>query len=557
MDAALEANCKYVNIDKLLLLIGYRIIQDLELDRVQISQGDGKDIFNEKKEYCMQVLEAIVKKSYNQIAKGTTIEGIDPQTEEEYTYTEEQLRVACERFRNGRYYKEAEVSQVEEDLKAGRILCKDVPEDLYYMIDFDDKTMTMIMTHYTQNLVFLIQSRSGKEEIIYYYMNEMEKIPNEVLSELSQKEEIDIHAIMDFFEQNKISADQIANTGISMHISQDLINSRIKELYSRIQNPQTEQEEKAKDIALFNRYASLYRMLYVEEKSEEEIAKSGFTLVSSFEEELSGEALQDLYQHSLITLDVAVDWGADLTEMLEAGQMKPTDLKKLYANGIVQMEPIRNIIKYGTISNDEKQDLIYATFDGDTSEEEQIRVELIQLLTIGEEYRGESRITGAKRGSTSVGKWRNFVTDPQTRWKLISLLDRDYSKRVLPKGKQVLDGHRVFLLPNQDRIIIEKMYEKRRGEMVSAYGSATYAMPTVEFYDHLEDIIKDGAINRSFLYEMADMDMATPIMHSKNWGKNIMKYFGIDANNERYTAEEYQEILNAAERVTNSRRERE
>ena len=101
------------------------------------------------------------------------------------------------------------------------------------------------------------------------------------------------------------------------------------------------------------------------------------------------------------------------------------------------------------------------------------------------------------------------------------------------------------------------MYEKRRGKMVSAYGSATYLVPTTVFYDHLDDIIKNEAINRSFLYEMSELEMATPIMHSKNWGRNIMKYFGIDADNERYTIEEFKEILNAADRVSQSRRERE
>lgn len=514
-------------------------------------------MLGEQTERAMQVLASAIKNAYSQVKQGTVIHGINFESDEEFTYSQEELHRACGRFRNGKYYKQAEVERLLEDVKMGNILCMDVPEEMRGFLDFDEETWTKIRTEYSENLVYLIECMDRIDEQVYYYMNEMTSIPNNVLGALSQKNELDIFAIMNFFEQGKITADQISTTGLSRYISQDMINIRIRELYSSIQNSEIGEEEKAKNLALFNKYSGLYRKLYIEEKTEKEIAESGFSLVSSFADELNENALQDLYQYNLITLDVAADWGADLTKMLEQGQIKATDLKKLYADNIVTIEQIRSIIKFGTISNDEKQDLIYATFDGDTKEEEEIRATLIQLLAIGEEYRGEPRQTATRREGTSSEKWKNYVSDPQTRWKFISLLDKDYSKRILPQEKQVLDGHRVFLLPNQDAIIIEKMYEKRRGKMVSAYGSATYLVPTTVFYDHLDDIIKNEAINRSFLYEMSELEMATPIMHSKNWGRNIMKYFGIDADNERYTIEEFKEILKAADRVSQSRRERE
>ena len=69
----------------------------------------------------------------------------------------------------------------------------------------------------------------------------------------------------------------------------------------------------------------------------------------------------------------------------------------------------------------------------------------------------------------------------------------------MPKGKEIKDGHRVFLLPNLGQVIIERMHERRNGRKVNSYGNATYIMDTNMFYTNINNIVVDGTINRSNL----------------------------------------------------------
>ena len=204
-------------------------------------------MLGKQREITMQVLASTIKNAYSQVKQGTMIHGINFESDEEFTYSQEELHRACRRFRNGKYYKQAEVEQLLEDVKMGAILCMYVPEEMRWFLDFDEETWTKIRTEYSENLVYLIECMDRIDEQVYYYMNEMTSIPNSVLGALSQKNELDIVAIMNFFEQGKINTDQISATGLSRYISQDMINIRIRELYSNMQNSEIGDEEKAKN----------------------------------------------------------------------------------------------------------------------------------------------------------------------------------------------------------------------------------------------------------------------------------------------------------------------
>lgn len=46
-------------------------------------------------------------------------------------------------------------------------------------------------------------------------------------------------------------------------------------------------------------------------------------------------------------------------------------------------------------------------------------------------------------------------------------------------------------LNNSQKTIVEKMYQKRNGKVVSAYGTATFILDTEE-YEKIEDKLVDG-----------------------------------------------------------------
>ena len=122
---------------------------------------------------------------------------------------------------------------------------------------------------------------------------------------------------------------------------------------------------------------------------------------------------------------------------------------------------------------------------------------------------------------------------------------------------QELPFHRDDTLYRRRTMQFGQGTEKRGGKRVSAYGSATYIMDTDKFFENMDIIIENGAINRTFLREMSESEEATKIIHSKHWGSAIKRYFEITSENERYTVEDIKEIDVAIASVEKSRKERE
>lgn len=564
---AIISNCRYIDIDKMLLVLGFRIIEDLENGTTTVRDEHGNEIYDGTQKEGMDYIRSVVlyflseidRKTSIEISKREQLEDIETsaRTDERETvcYTWDDLREDVSRISNGKYYKKQEVTDTKNGLINGSILLQNVPSEMRSVFIFGSEEYDQIVLVDPRNLVFLIREKFFDDSKTYRYLERMSRIPDNILEALIDEKILDKEKSMQFFEEGKISFSQMQAFSLCDGTDEICISTKIKDIYCKMQEIDRNKNigEYTRLLVLFNNYASLYRSIFVQGKDEKEVNLKGFHLVEMFEDDLSNELLQVLYQNGLITMQVAGDWGMDLTEMLSKNQIKPTDLKKLYSVGSISLDQIKTVLIHGDMKIDEKEDLVYSTFDGDTEEEAKIREELMQLLSFGEEYKEASTGRGVTRikGVANKSARREFVTDPQARWNFISLIDEGYSRKFLPDGIEVIDGHRLFLLPNKNEIIIEKMREKKKGRMVGAYGSATYILGTQEFFDNIDDIIIDGSINRAFLREFIENEKALKVIHSKNWHKSIMRHYGIFEDNDRY-----EEIFKAGERVEKSRKER-
>ncbi len=574
---AIISNCKYVDIDRMLLVIGYRVIEDLEGETTVIKDENGNELYDGTQKEGVDYIRSMLLYFLSQIDKATSIEvaqgerlkadEMDAESTDENIqedekefetiyYTWQDLREDTLRINHGKYYKKQEVLDTKSSLIEGRVLLQDIPIEMRGVFTFESDEYDKIVLADHRNLAFLIREELFNNSEAYRYLEQMSRVPDNVLEALRDEEILDKEKNMQFFEEGKISLSQMQTFAFCDETDENYISTRIRDVYCEMQaiDRNENMEEYNRLLVMFNNYASLYRSIFIVGKDEEEINRKGFHLVEVFGDELSDELLQMLYQNGLVTMQVAGDWGMDLTEMLSKNEIKPTDLKKLYSSGTVSLDQIKTVLIHGDMEIDEKEDLIYSTFDGDTEEEVQIREELMQLLSFGDAYKSmDAEGKGPREirtGSKAIR--REFVTDSQARWNFISLIDEGYSRKFLPEGVKVIDGHRLFLLPNKNEIIIEKMREKKKGRMVGAYGSATYIIGIQEFFDNMSEIIIDGSINRKFLREFVESDQALKIIHSKNWHRNIMRHYGIFKDNDRY-----EEINKAGERVEKSRKERE
>ena len=559
-EETLIRNCKYIDIDNLLLIAAYRYIEMLENDSddtLYVERLDGEKIEENSKEESVRILHKVLECIRREIAKGTEIDVLFEEEGTRVKYSIEELERDLKRFRDGRYIRKADTQRIREKLLSNELKLSEVDQYELGFMNFTEREIHDLFIASEDNIIYAIDTILPKDETVYQTIYDIGRCSVKLFSDILDRNLLTAVQIINLFNRGIIKTEhieQIKDERLIKGISQ-ISMEMLKVLYLNISDES--KQPKPEFIELFNRYRALYKEICIDGRSEEELQKNSSDFISSFDDEIDSNKLEGLYQYGLISLEAAADWGVNLTSMLSKNSIKPTDLKNLYANGIITIEAIRNVIINTKLPYEEKLDLIYSTFDGESEEEYNLREELVGLLETGEGYRAQGEKSNIIKNSEIAVKSRKFVTDPHARWKLISLLDKEYSKKFLPAGKEVIDGHRVFLLPNQDRIVIEKMHEKRHGRKVSAYASATYLMETDEFFRNMDDLIIDGAINRTALRELSEDGRATKIIHSTSWGNKIKEYFDIEQENERYTEDEISEINKAIENVSKSRRERE
>lgn len=558
MVEAIEQNCRYIDFNRLLMLSWIRLINLLEKDvdnnlRSKAIEESGEER-QEGKEGTVDGIRTIIENIKDTLDKGAEIKVGDA------TYTAKNIELSLKKFRDGRYIRGEEIVDARRRMLSGETsLMEEMGKDgevLFVMI-LNDEELEILIRNSEENLFFLVSKGIIKEDKIKSALYMRGECSQELFSLINKKGILKYEDMLELFEAGIISSElalSIEDEETKQKLKEDT-KRKVRELYLSVLD---EKNDKPKEtMEKFSRYVTLYKRLNIDGKTEEEIAESSFALISSFEEDLTDDVLQGLYQFGIIPLEAAADWGVNLTEMLSNNSIKPTDMKNLVSKKVISIDSIKDVLRNGELSYEEKLDLIYSTFDGETEEEVIAREELIDFLGIGESYKadGESKIQ-TPRGQGTGTRGKEFITDPHARWKLISLLDKDYSKKFLPRDKEVADGHRVFLLPNIEKILIERMHERKAGRRVSAYGSATYIMNTDKFFENMDTIIENGAINRTFLRELSESEEATKIIHSKHWGSAIKRYFEITQDNERYTKEDIAEIDVAIANIEKSRKER-
>ena len=558
MKEAIIENYRYLDFDMLLLISAFKYLEMLDYGYerqgvVEISGENNPDMNLSDK--VMAIEEILVRISV-EIQKNPEF-AIKYEDGTIIDYSKETLKRDLKRFKNGRYVKRAETKTAKDSLLSNEKTFLEIDEMVLRTMDITDEEFEVIIRNSEDNVIYLINENVIGKEDIMQVIYARGSCSEALFLTAYQKGLLSDEDIIKLFDDKKINGETIAKMEdgeikqkISSYATEALRNSYLKVDEKRDATPE--------DLERFVRCVVLYKKLNIDGRTEEEIASNAFELISSFEDNISSKVLLELYQFGIISLEAAADWGVDLTDMLASKSIKPVDLRRLYAKKIISKDEIKNVLMNGELSYEEKLDLIYSTFDGESEEEKAAREELTELLEIGigESYRSDEESTVRRKRQGEGVKGKEFISEPHTRWKLISLLDKDYSKGCLPDGIKVVDGHRVFLLPNHNKVVIERMHEKKKGKRVSAYGSATYVMGIEEFYKNIDNIIIDGAINRTFLRKAAESEQATKIIHSKHWGKSIKREFGIEDENTKYTPEEIDEINKAIANVENSRTER-
>ena len=236
----------------------------------------------------------------------------------------------------------------------------------------------------------------------------------------------------------------------------------------------------------------------------------------------------------------------DAITFLITGELKPVDAKRLYEEGKITDDMLKELLQRPDIDDGQKLDLIFSTFSGE--DEKDIREKFLKLLPDvvkdlyiqdgGSKPRPTPKPHPLVEPDVEPSK-KGVGIDPAVRWNFIASLEEEYSKKYL------VDGHAIFYLPNYGMYIIEKLFDENKGP---AYGAATYLIPENVYLNNEEEIIQDESINRRALIKLNKGSQAKKEVHIGKWGDNIYNDLDID-NDSRCTEERKERIRNLGREV--------
>lgn len=439
--------------------------------------------------------------------------------------------------------------------------------------DFSDDTVTQLYKDGVITLASAVEygeigvlnqiARDGvvrEDDIPYVLENAQSKIHENIIKQAYEKGLRDEKQIFDMYLQGKIGFESIRLLGDNAQKIEDEITE--EGIVILLQDKNEKQ---------FKRYTLAYRELILKKLSEEQIAESRQKVIQLLDGTLSKEEVTRLYAENIVGLNELIKYGGMilLDSMVKTGKLRPSDTKQIFKNDEDrEVWDIREILSKPDMSDIEKIILVYSTYD--QVSEKEIRDSLMNYIyTNSGDMQDEGTSNGEKKeiGKERMVTTRKTVTDPFQRWRLFSLLYENYDKRYV-------DGYLIVYFDNLDRVVIEKMFDKKFGRNYPAYGKRTYAMPLEEYIQIEDEIIQrdrngNERINISRLRKAAkESDDVYTTTHRgvgsnkadkmdlrKGWGGRFLRILGILDLKRLYTLKQAKEIEECLRQIEITREE--
>lgn len=401
-----------------------------------------------------------------------------------------------------------------------------------------------------------LHERDIKEAIMRYPI----PLEEQQIYEYYQEGTFTSRNILDLYIQNRISLDTIKRINENLPEEQKIdLELKEEELANLYQASKKERNRKNMDldtILKYKRYGLLYQTLVRAKLDESKKIQSDKKILEHMTD-VTQEDIMELYKDNLLTLETVLEYGKDelVKKLTLQGDLRTNDAKT-YFESEKEKVSIEEILQNPNMDETEKLILIYTTY-GNNKEKREGLIDYLSAYT--KDIQGESTIQrGEEKGKESD---RKTITDPYERWRLFTLLDKDYSRKYV-------GGYLIVKLHNTQKVIIEKMYEKTKGKNVSAYGTATFVMDTDEYEQIEDELIRDKVYNIAKVRKLAkeNPERITKITHhppvldeegneKTSWGKRLLESVCGEELEKIYTEEEIMEIEECMREIEESRQE--
>ena len=409
-----------------------------------------------------------------------------------------------------------------------------------------------------------IHERDVKEAIIKYPI----PLEEQQIYQYYQQGILIPRDILDLYVSDRINLETIKRINEKLPEEQKIdLELKEEELANLYQNAKKEKKRKHVNsdiIVKYKRYGLLYQTLKRENLNEEEKLESDKKILEHMTD-VTQEDIMELYKDNLLILETVLQQGGnDLVKKLTLqGDLRTNDARR-YFESEKEKVSIEEILQNPDMDETEKLILIYTTYGDNVKKREKLVKNYISAYA--SDIKGENTTTRKKKEEEErLTSGKNTVTDPYQRWKLLALLDKNYSRKYV-------GGYLIVKLHNTQKAIIEKLYGKKYGEVEPGYNASTFCLATEE-YEKLEpELIRDK--NKDKRFDIAKLrkearnhpEIITKVTHhsarydekgneKNSWVKRLLQYVCDKEPEKVYTEEELKQISECSKAIENSRKE--
>lgn len=385
------------------------------------------------------------------------------------------------------------------------------------------------------------------EQQIYQYYQQGILISRDIL-DLYIKDRINLETIKQINE--KLPEEQKINL--------ELIEEELAHLYQGAKKEKNRRKTNLDVVMKYKRYGLLYQTLKRANLEENEKFESDKKILEHIHN-VRTEDIMELYKDNLLTLETVLQYGGNdlVKKLILQGDLRTNDARTYFETEKENVS-IEEILENPDMDETEKLILIYTTYGDNIQKREQLVEHYISAYA--SDIKGEKTTTRNKKEETKTGK-KNTTTDPYERWKLLALLDKNYSRKYV-------GGYLIVKLHNTQKAIIEKLYGKKYGEVEPGNSTSTFCL-AVEEYEKLEsEFIKGKRFNLAKLREEVrnHPEIITKVTHhsasydrkgneKNSWVKRLLQYVCDEEPEKVYSDEELAQISECSKAIEKSRKE--
>ena len=387
-----------------------------------------------------------------------------------------------------------------------------------------------------------------EEQQIYQYYQQGILTPRDIL-DLYINDRINLDTIKQINE--KLSEEQKINL--------ELTEEELAHLYQVSKREKNRKKTNLDKVLKYKRYSLLYQTLKRSNLEENEKFESDKKILEHIHN-VESEDIIELYIDNLLTLETVLQYGGNdlVKKLILQGDLRTNDARTYFETEKENVS-IEEILKNPDMDETEKLILIYTTYGDNVPKREKLVKN--HLSAYASDIKGEKTTTrNKKEEETKTGK-RNTTTDPYERWKLLALLDKNYSRKYV-------GGYLIVKLHNTQKAIIEKLYGKKYGEVEPGHDASTIGL-AIEEYEKLEpELIKGKRFDIVKLRDVArnHPEIITKVTHhsasydrkgneKNSWVKRILKYVCDEQPEKVYSDEEIAQINECSKAIEKSRKE--